>query len=81
MSDSTGRLSALLSRIAEGDAHAFAAFYDETSHRVYGMVLRIVRDRGLSEETTQEVFLTVWRSALLRSHPPLPAGPDDPRGV
>ena len=63
MSDSTGHLSALLSRIAEGDARAFAAFYDETSHRVYGMVLRIVRDSGLSEETTQEVFLTVWRSA------------------
>ena len=48
---------------ASGAEAAFAAFYDETSHRVYGMVLRIVRDRGLSEETTQEVFLTVWRSA------------------
>ncbi|MGV9481226.1 sigma-70 family RNA polymerase sigma factor, partial [Gordonia aichiensis] len=63
MNEATDRLALLLSRVATGDAGAFAQFYDETSDRVYGMVLRIVRDRGISEETTQEVFLTVWRSA------------------
>lgn len=53
----------LLARIADGDSAAFAEFYDRTGDRVYGMVLRVLRDPGYSEETTQEVFLQVWRSA------------------
>ena len=57
------RRAELLSRIADGDDGAFAEFYDATAARVYGMVLRVLRDPGYSEETTQEVFLQVWRSA------------------
>lgn len=59
----TAALPALLDRIASGDSDAFARFYDLTCDRVYGMVLRVLRDPGYSEETTQEVFLQVWRSA------------------
>lgn len=53
----------LLARIGGGDRRAFAEFYDLTSHRVYGMVVRVLRDPGYSEETTQEVYLLVWQSA------------------
>ncbi|WP_185091077.1 ECF RNA polymerase sigma factor SigK [Gordonia oryzae] len=53
----------LLARIADGDSAAFAEFYDRTGDRVYGMILRVLRDPGYSEETAQEVFLQVWRSA------------------
>ncbi|MGV9827380.1 sigma-70 family RNA polymerase sigma factor [Gordonia sp. NPDC003429] len=56
-------LPTLLEKISDGDAAAFAEFYDLTSHRVYGMVVRVLRDPGYSEETTQEVYLQVWRSA------------------
>lgn len=63
MVDSVDELAALVDRIGQRDATAFARFYDLTSHRVYGMALRILRDPGLSEETTQEVYLNVWRSA------------------
>ncbi|MFT3714413.1 MAG: ECF RNA polymerase sigma factor SigK [Gordonia sp. (in: high G+C Gram-positive bacteria)] len=56
-------LASLLDRIAVGDADAFGDFYDETSPRVYGMVLRVLRDPGYSEEVTQEVYLQVWRTA------------------
>jgi len=59
----TADLDALLRRVARGDAEAFAAFYDATSARVYGLITRVLRDRGYSEETTQEVYLQVWRSA------------------
>lgn len=59
----TDTLAALLGRVAERDEDAFARFYDLTRARVYGMVLRVLRDPGYSEETTQEVFLQVWRSA------------------
>src|SRR5579875_1304238 len=56
-------LDALLRRVARRDSEAFAAFYDRTSSRVYGLVTRVLRDAGYSEETTQEVYLEVWRAA------------------
>ncbi|PTR31503.1 RNA polymerase ECF family sigma subunit [Rhodococcus sp. OK519] len=56
-------LRGLLTRTARGDAAAFATFYDRTGPRVYGLVLRVLRDPGFSEETTQEVYLQVWKSA------------------
>lgn len=56
-------LDALLRRVAYGDNAAFAAFYDQTKSRVYGLVTRVLRDAGYSEETTQEIYLEVWRTA------------------
>src|SRR5246127_1827780 len=56
-------LDALLRRVARGDRDAFAAVYDLTKARVYGLVMRVLRDPGYSEETTQEVYLEVWRTA------------------
>jgi RNA polymerase sigma-70 factor (ECF subfamily) len=64
-------LDALLRRVADREADAFATFYDRTSSRVYGLVLRVLRDTGYSEETTQDVYLEVWRTA---------AGYDSARG-
>ena len=54
-------LAALLRRSAQSDESAFADLYDATSRRIFGLVLRIVRDHAMSEEVTQEVFLDVWR--------------------
>jgi RNA polymerase sigma-70 factor (ECF subfamily) len=56
-------LDALLHRVARRDADAFARFYDHTRARVYGLVARVLRDSGYSEEITQEVYLEVWRTA------------------
>jgi RNA polymerase sigma-70 factor, ECF subfamily len=56
-------LDALLRRVARGDSAAFATVYDLTKTRVYGLVMRVLRDPGYSEETTQEVYLEVWRTA------------------
>jgi len=56
-------LADLLRQSALGDQTAFARLYDETSSRVFGLVLRVVRDPAQSEEVTQEVFLQVWRTA------------------
>ncbi len=60
---STPALDALLRRVAQQDTAAFAELYDATRSRVYGMVCRVLRDRGYSEETTQDVYLQVWRTA------------------
>ncbi len=56
-------LDALLRQVARGDNAAFATLYDLTKARVYGLVTRVVRDPGYAEETTQEVYLEVWRTA------------------
>lgn len=62
-SDEAAHLRVLLQRIASADAEAFAEFYDRTGSRVYGLILRVLRDPGYAEETTQEVYLQVWKSA------------------
>ncbi len=56
-------LAGLLRASARGDEAAFAQLYDETSARIFGLVLRVVRDRAQAEEVTQEVFLQVWKTA------------------
>ena len=56
-------LDALLRRVARGDDAAFADVYDLTRSRVYGLVMRVLRDPGYSEEATQEIYLEVWRTA------------------
>ncbi|QII06444.1 sigma-70 family RNA polymerase sigma factor [Rhodococcoides fascians A25f] len=61
--EETDRLRRLMASVAQGDRTAFAELYDATSARVYGMVLRVLRDPGYSEETAQEVFLQIWRAA------------------
>jgi len=53
----------LLAASARGDEQAFARLYDLTSSRVYGMVLRVVRDPAQSAEVTQDVYLEVWRQS------------------
>jgi RNA polymerase sigma-70 factor (ECF subfamily) len=56
-------LAGLLKRSARGDQQAFAALYDATAARAYGLALRVVRDPAQAEEVTQEAFLDVWRTA------------------
>lgn len=56
-------LSTLLQRVAQQDQAAFAALYDATSPRLYGLALRVLRNPAMAEEVTQEVLLQVWREA------------------
>jgi len=56
-------LAALLARVAVGDRAAFEAVYDRVAAPVFGTVRGVVRDPGLTEEVTQEVFVEVWRAA------------------
>ncbi|MGV0812127.1 sigma-70 family RNA polymerase sigma factor [Mycolicibacterium boenickei] len=59
----TAELDALLHRVARHDVDAFAALYDQTRSRVFGLVTRVLRDPGYSEETTQDIYLQVWHAA------------------
>lgn len=57
------RLAALMARVALADRRAFDELYRATSATLFGMVLRINRDRGHAEEVLQEIYITVWRQA------------------
>ena len=56
-------LEDLLQGVAAGDQQAFAALYDRTAPRLFGLVKRLLRDHAQSEEVTQEVYLEIWQNA------------------
>ncbi|MGW4421972.1 ECF RNA polymerase sigma factor SigK [Streptosporangium sp. NPDC004631] len=56
-------LEELLSSVARGDRAVFERVYELVAPRVYGLVLRVVRDRAQSEEVAQEVLVEIWRGA------------------
>lgn len=53
----------LLALVAAGDRPAFTRFYDLTSSRIYGLAVRVVRDRHYAEEIVQEAYLQYWQRA------------------
>lgn len=56
-------LSHLLAKSGLGDRAAFAQLYERTSSHLFGVVLRINRDRAQAEDVLQEVYVNVWRAA------------------
>ena len=53
----------LIARIALRDRAAFAALYDRTSAKLFGICLRILGDRAEAEDALQEVYLRIWDNA------------------
>jgi RNA polymerase sigma-70 factor (ECF subfamily) len=56
-------LSQLLARTGLGDRAAFARLYELSSAQIFGVLLRIQRDRALAEDLLQEVYVSVWKAA------------------
>lgn len=61
--DSAVRLADLMVRVGHGDRSAFAAIYDATSALTYGTALKVLKDRELAAEVTQEVMIEVWQKS------------------
>ncbi len=62
--DSPGtELSELIARTALRDRAAFRTLYGRTSAKLFGVVLRILRDRSEAEEALQEVYVKIWQRA------------------
>src|SRR5215217_9516979 len=53
----------LIGRCALKDRAAFRSLYERTSAKLFGVVLRILRDRSEAEEAIQEVYVKVWQRA------------------
>ena len=54
---------ALLARIVARDDTAVGQLYDRHNRLLFGLILKIVRDRSEAEEILQEVFVQVWTRA------------------
>jgi RNA polymerase sigma-70 factor (ECF subfamily) len=53
----------IASRFCDGDPDAVRAVYSEYGRLVYAVAYKLLGDRGLAEEATQQAFLQVWRAA------------------
>jgi RNA polymerase sigma-70 factor (ECF subfamily) len=56
-------LNRLMQRMAEGDQTALQALYDQTSSRVYGLALAILRNPSDAEEVMVDCYQRLWRTA------------------
>ncbi|MEQ1899396.1 MAG: sigma-70 family RNA polymerase sigma factor [Devosia sp.] len=61
--DGPAEITELLSRCALRDRQAFGELYRRTSAKLFGVTLRILRDRSEAEEALQEVYVKIWQRA------------------
>ncbi|WP_280569889.1 sigma-70 family RNA polymerase sigma factor [Chromohalobacter sp. 296-RDG] len=62
-SASGDRLHDLLLRVTQSDRRAFAQLYEATSAKLYGTVLRILKEQGRTDDVVQEAYVTIWQKA------------------
>lgn len=56
-------ITKLIVRVSMRDRAAFDLLYRSTSAKLYGVCLRILRDRAEADEALQEVFVKIWTKA------------------
>ncbi|MGR3363263.1 MAG: sigma-70 family RNA polymerase sigma factor [Maritimibacter harenae] len=52
-----------IARCALGDRGAFQSLYDHTSAKLFGVTLRVLKDRSEAEDALQDIYVKVWRNA------------------
>lgn len=57
------RLAQLIQRTGQGDRAAFRELYLDTSAKLMGVVVRIVRSRSDAGDVLQDVYLKVWTNS------------------
>lgn len=56
-------ISELIARCSLRDRQAFRMLYQRTSAKLFGVVLRILKNRAEAEEAIQEVYIKIWQRA------------------
>lgn len=56
-------IAELIAATSRTDRAAFRALYDRAGAKLFGICLRILRDRSEAEDAVQEVFTRVWLNA------------------
>lgn len=60
---SRARLNQALAQVAQADRDALRDVYEMTSAKLFGICLRICRDREVAADIVQETYLKVWQRA------------------
>ncbi len=60
---SNDHLAALLAHAGLGDRQAFSDLYEASKSKLFGVSLRIVRERHIAEEVLQDSFVKIWHHA------------------
>lgn len=63
MTNSSPEIADLISRCVLRDRNAFRDLYGRTSAKLFGVVLRILKDRAEAEEALQEIYVKIWQRA------------------
>ena len=56
-------ISQLISRTALKDRAAFRALYSATSAKLFGVCLRVLKDRTEAEDVLQDIYVRIWLNA------------------
>lgn len=59
----TRDLENLLKQSIDGDMDAFERLYHATSSKLFGIVLRILKNRAQSEDALQDIYVRIWQKA------------------
>src|SRR4051812_18426866 len=59
------QLAAALVRVGTGDREALRTVYDDSAAKLFGVLVRIMKDASEAEDVLQDVYVTVWRKAAL----------------
>lgn len=73
MSDADKQLADLIGRVSLRDRQAFDALYAETSSKLFGVALRLLKNRADAEEALQEVYIRIWQKAESHARSGAPA--------
>ncbi len=53
--------AAMVDRLLQRDRKAFEQLYDDYSAAIYGLVLKILRDEAMAEDSLQDAFVRIWQ--------------------
>jgi len=56
-------IEAHIARCSLGDREAFAALYQATSAKLFGVCLRVLNSRDEAEDALQDIYVKIWRNA------------------
>src|SRR5690606_15266091 len=63
MGPQSQEIADLIVRCALRDRAAFRMLYERTSAKLFGVTLRILKDRAEAEEAIQEIYMKIWQRA------------------
>ncbi|NIS08076.1 MAG: sigma-70 family RNA polymerase sigma factor [Candidatus Dadabacteria bacterium] len=56
-------LRCLLGKVTDGDRCAFSRLYKATSHKVYALAMKILKNPADAEEAAYDTYLQIWKTA------------------